>query len=81
MKISNELQIEDFVTIETHFGIDNHFIRADTRNKCSEDIVAIIRGVSGILYPEDLFDIYLLPSESGGYRDIIKFVEKHKICS
>lgn len=79
MEISNNLKIEDFITIETHFGVSEHFIRADTRNKCSEDLVAIIREVSGILYPDDSFDIYLLPPEPGSYRDIVKFVKKNKI--
>jgi len=76
---ASELKIEDFITIETHFGVSGHFIRADTRNKCSEDIVSMLREVSRVLYPDDTFDIFLLPPQPGSYRDIIKFVKKHKI--
>lgn len=79
MEILNGLKIEDFITIETHFGVSEHFIRADTRNKCSEDLVAMIQEISGILFPDDGFDIYLLPPEPGSYRDIVKFVKRNKI--
>lgn len=79
MDILSEPNSEDFITIETHFGVLENFIHADTRNKCSEDLVAMIREVITILYPNNSFDIYFLPSEPGSYRDIIKFVKKHKI--
>ncbi len=74
----NIVKIKDFITIETHFGVSDHFIRANTRNKCSEDLVIMIQEVAGIIYPNEDFDIYLLPSESGSYRDIIKLVGKNK---
>ena len=73
-----ELKIEDFITIESHFGISDNLIRANTRNKCSENLVVMIQEVAGILYPNEDFDIYLLPSEPGSYRDIIKLVNKNK---
>jgi len=74
-----DIKIEDHFTIETHFGVPENFIRADTRNKCSGDLVSIIQEIAEILYPDDLFEVYLLPSESGSYRDIVKFVKKHKV--
>lgn len=70
---------EDFIMIETHFGVLEHFIRAGTRNKCSEDLVSMIQEVAEILYPNDDFDIFLFPPEPGSYRDIVKFVKKNKI--
>ena len=79
MEISKKPAIDDFITIETHFGVSEHFIRAETRNKCSNDLVVILQEISGILYPDDHFDIYLLVPEPGSYRDIIKFVKKNKV--
>ena len=81
MEIINKLKAEDLITIESHFGVPGHLIRANTRNKCSEDLIAMIQEVAKILYPNDAFDIYLLPSESGSYKDIIKFVKKNKVGS
>lgn len=81
MKALNISKNDDFITIETHFGVPEHFIRADTRNKCSEDLVAMLQEISKILFPDDGFDIYLLPPEPGSYRDIIKFVKKNKVGS
>ncbi|MBU4216411.1 hypothetical protein L6270_01370 [Candidatus Parcubacteria bacterium] len=75
----DEIKIEDFIIIETHFGVSEHFIKADTRNKCSEDLVVMIREMSEILFPDDVFNIYLLPPEPGSYKDIVKFVKKNKI--
>lgn len=72
-------KIEDFVILETHFGVSEHFIRAGTRNKCSEDLVSMIQEIAKILYPDDDFDVFLFPPEPGSYRDIIKFIKKHKI--
>jgi hypothetical protein len=69
----------DFITIETHFGVPGHFIRANTRNKCSEDMVSILQEIAQILYPNDDFEVFLLPPEPGSYKDIIKFVKKHKV--
>jgi hypothetical protein len=76
-----KLDINDFITIETHFGVPEHFIRADTRNGCSEDLVAILSEISTILYPDEIFDIYLLPPEPGSYKDIVKFVKRNKVGS
>lgn len=70
---------ENFITIETHFGVPEHFIRADTKNRYSENIVAIIQEIALILYPNDEFEVYLLPSEPGSFKEIIKFVNKHKL--
>jgi hypothetical protein len=75
MELSNN-DFEKFFIIETHFGVSGNFVRADTRNKCSEDLVVMIQEIAKILYPNDYFDIYLLPPESGSYKDIIKFVKK-----
>ncbi len=69
----------DYIVIETHFGVPGHFIRANTRNKCSEDIVAMLQEVSRILYPNEEFEVFLLPPEPGSYKDIIKFVKKNKV--
>lgn len=71
--------VENFITIETHFGVPEHFIRADTKNRYSENIVAIIQEIALILYPDDKFEVYLLPSEPGSFKEIIKFVNKHKL--
>ncbi|HEV7702005.1 MAG TPA: hypothetical protein VGO63_00975 [Candidatus Paceibacterota bacterium] len=70
---------ENFITIETHFGVPDHYIRANTRNKCSEDLVAMLQEMSKVLYPNEEFEIFLLPSEPGSYKDIIKFIKKNKI--
>lgn len=78
MENTNKIRNEDFITIETHFGVSEHFIRADTRNKCSENLVATIQEIADILYPNEHFDIYLLPPEKGSYKDIVKFVKKNK---
>lgn len=74
----------EFVTIESHFGLlipaedsENHSIRVITRNICSQKLVEIITQVSSILYPDEEFEIYYLPSEPGGFKDIFKFVKKH----
>lgn len=79
MNLVNPTATEEYVTIETHFGVPGHFIRADTRNKCSENLVAMLEGVAAILYPDEQFDIYLLTPEPGSYKDFIKFTKKHKI--
>lgn len=81
MKNFRKPQIDNFVTIESHFGVEQNMIRADTRNKCSEDLVAMIQEITQILYPNEKFEIYLLPPERGSYKDIIKFVKKYKIGS
>ncbi|MCX6733473.1 MAG: hypothetical protein NTX63_01540 [Candidatus Peregrinibacteria bacterium] len=79
--MSSILKIEDFVTIETHFGVAEHYIRANTRNKCSDDLASMINEVARILFPDDRFDIYLLPPEPGSYRDIVKFVRTNRVGS
>lgn len=71
-------QNQEFVLIENHFGVPGHLIRATTRNRCSSDYVEMLEEMVAILYPEEEFEIYLLPSEPGSYKDIIKFVKKHK---
>ncbi len=81
MKALNISKNDDFITIETHFGVPEHFIRADTRNKCSEDLVFMLQEISKIIFPDEGFDIFLLPPEPGSYRDIIKFVKKNKVGS
>ena len=70
---------DDYSTIEMHFGMPGHAILANTRNKCSVNLVNMIQEVAEILYPEDEIEIYLLPSQEGSYRDTIKFVKKHKL--
>lgn len=67
----------EFVTIESHFGVPEHMIRAHTRNQCSEDLVTMIQEVALILYPEQEFEVYLLPSEVGSYKDIIRILNKN----
>lgn len=81
MKTSQISTLSHFITIETHFGTLEHYICAETRNKCSEDLVVILEEIATTLYPEESFEIFLLPSEKGSYRDIIKFVKKHKVGS
>lgn len=71
--------LENFITIETHFGVPNHFIRAGTKNKYSEDFIAIIQEVSKIIYPDKDFEIYFAPPEFGSYKDIIKIFEKNNL--
>ena len=68
----------DFITIESHFGVPNNCIRANTRNKCSEDFVEIINQISKIVYPNDGFEIFLMPPKEGSYTDIIKIVRNTK---
>lgn len=74
-------QLEEYAIIENRFGVPGNFIDANTRNKCSEDMVSIIRDIANILYPNDGYDVYLLPSEAGSYKDIIKFVKRNKVGS
>jgi hypothetical protein len=76
---TSENKLENFFTIETHYGVSENFVRANTRNQCSEDLVIIIKEIARILYPDDYFDIYLLPPEPGSYKDILKFVKKNKL--
>ena len=68
----------DFLTIESHFGVPGNLIRSHTRNKCSDDFVGIISGIAKILYPEEEFEIYLLPAEDGSYTDIIRIFNNAK---
>ncbi|MDD3066203.1 MAG: hypothetical protein PHT24_08125 [Endomicrobiaceae bacterium] len=70
--------INDFIIIESHYGVSENLIRAETRNKCSENFIEIINELANILYPSEEFEIYLLPSQEGSYKDIIKFVKKAK---
>lgn len=74
----------EFITIESHFGLatlegasENHSILARTRNRCAQDLVEMINEISSILYPEEEFEVYFLPSEPGGFRDILKIVRKY----
>ncbi len=67
-------QNQDFVLIENHFGVPNHVIRVLTRNKCSTDYVEALQEIARILYPEDSFEIFVLPAEPGSYKDVIKLV-------
>lgn len=66
----------DHIIIESHFGVPDNLIRSYTRNKCSEDLVGIINEIATILYPDDEFEILLLPSEPGTYKDVIKLLKK-----
>ncbi len=74
----------EFVTIESHFGLvipegasNNHSILAKTRNRCAQNLVEMFYEIATILYPEEEFEIYFLPSEPGGFRDIFKIVQKY----
>lgn len=67
----------EFITIESHFGVPDNLIRPNTRNRCSKDFVEIISGIGKILYPDEEIEIYLLPSEIGCYKDIIKVINKN----
>ncbi len=70
----------EFVILESRFGLsveESNSILANTRNRCSQDLVEIIQKIAHILYPEEEFEIYFLPSEPGSFRDIIKFAKKH----
>lgn len=66
----------DFVTIESHFNVPNNSILARTRNRCSYDLLNVINEIASILYPAEEFELYLLPSEYGSYKDIVKIVKK-----
>lgn len=68
----------EFITIESHFGVPDNCIRANTRNKCSEDFVEIINQIAQIVFPEDKFEICLLPPAPGSYTDIIKIFKAAK---
>jgi len=69
----------EFVTIESRFGVPENIIRANTRNECSKSFVAIIKELTVILYPDEEFEIYLLPPKPGSYKDIIKIVKKNPL--
>lgn len=71
----------EFITIESHYGVPENAIRVNTRNQCSESFTGIINGIASILYPTEEFDIFLLPSERGSYKDIIKIVKKKPLES
>ena len=62
------------VTLESRFGVPENFIRANTRNKCSQDLAQIITELAIILYPDEELEVYLLPTEDGSYIDIVKIV-------
>jgi len=64
----------EFITIESHFGVPDNTIRANTRNRCSEDLVQIIREIAMMLYSDEELEIFLLPPQNGSYTDIIKIV-------
>ena len=66
----------EFLTIESHFGVPRNLIRSHTRNKCSEDLVGVINEIARILYPNEEFEILLLPSAPGSYKDIIRLLKK-----
>lgn len=67
--------------LESHFGVPEHFIRAYTRNRCSENFVEIIIEIATILYPDIEFEVYLSPPEPGSYKDIINIVKKKPLES
>jgi len=62
----------EFVTIESHFWVPDNAIRPETRNVCSRDLVAMIYRIAEILYPEEKFEILILPPEQWSYKDIFK---------
>ncbi len=66
----------DFITIESHYGVPNKQIRAFTRNKCSSDLTEIIKLIASHLYPDEEFEILLLPAEPGSYKDVLKIIKK-----
>jgi len=68
--------MKNFVIIRTHFGVPQNFIRAETRNRCSEDFVVILREVARVLYPDAEFDIFLSIPEPGSYVDVTKFAQR-----
>jgi len=68
----------NFLTIESHFGVPQNLIRVRTRNKCSDDLVGIIKIIASILYPGEEFEIFLLPAEDGSYKDVIKLLKNVK---
>ncbi len=60
---------QTFLGIQTHFGVPENFIFPWTRNRCSDDLVDILKEVLGILYPNIEFEIFVAPPEKGSYVD------------
>lgn len=70
---------KEFVTIESHFGVAGNSIRANTRNRCSADLVGIIDEIAKILYSNDKVEIYSLSTEGKIYKDVVKIVSKDEL--
>jgi len=67
----------NFITIESHFWVPDNLIRPHTRNACNKDLVEIIYQITKIIYQNETFEIFLLPSEPWSYKDIIKIINKN----